>query len=480
MAKETTRKPPNMTLGKAVICIVALVVVLFLGFAVFALDTKVVFLLAIAVIGILLGIYGFSMKQMMDWFVEGCKGSIEIILILLSVGAVIGSWIISGVVPTIIYYGLTFLTPSAFMITGFLLCCIVSFCVGSSYSTLATLGVAFMGIGAGLGINPGLTGGMVLSGAMFGDKMSPFSDTTNLAPAVSGTTLFKHINSMLYTTVPAFAITAILYIILGARVDTSGAELALADEMMASITANFTINPILLIIPVLTIVLAVLKLPPVIAMLAGSFGAVILGFILQSGHSDPIAILNSLGVGYFNESGVPEIDRLLNRGGMISMMDVIAWTLQCLGMGEMLKQSGVINAFLSRLLAGVKKPRGLVLGTLGFSLVTACLTASQYLAIILPGMMMKDKYTEMKVSKRVLSRTLEDGGTMFSFLIPWDTAGIYTSSVLGIATLTYAPYAFLLILCPIIATIYACTGLFIFKDEGEDDETPVPATAAAE
>ncbi len=466
--KENTGQP-LVTFGRAVICIVALIIVLFLGFAVIGLDTKVIFTIASVVIGVLLICYGFKLKDVFAWFGDGCKGAIDVIMILMSVGSVIGTWIISGVVPTIIYYGLDLLTPSLFILTGFALCCIVSFFIGSSYTTLATLGVAFMGIGAGLGIEPGLTAGMVLSGAMFGDKMSPFSDTTNLAPAVSGTNVYRHINSMLYTVIPAMIITVILYTIFSLRMDAADVEMGLVDEIMGGLKANFNITPVLFIIPVLTVALMLLKLPPVIAMLASSFGAVILGLIFQQEHSSYMEILNAIGVGYYNESGVADIDRLLNRGGIIAMMDVVAWTLLTLGMGEMLKQSGIINEFLKKLLTVIKKPRGLVIGTLAFSLVTACLTAAQYLAIMLPGMMLKDTYTKFKIDKRVLSRTLEDGGTMFSFLIPWDTAGIYTATVLGVSTLTYAPYAFLLLACPLVAVVYACTGFAIFKDESQEE-----------
>lgn len=461
---------PQITFGKSVLCIGALIIVLFLGFAVLGIDTKVVFTIASSVIGILLACYGYKMDEIIKWFADGCKGAIEVIMILMSVGAVIGTWVTAGVVPTIIYYGLDLLTPSAFILTGFALCCIVSFFIGSSYSTLATLGVAFMGIGAGLGISPGLTAGMVVSGALFGDKMSPFSDTTNLAPAVAGTTVYKHIHSMMYTVIPAMIVTTGLYLVLSLRLDTTSAEMSLVSNIMQGLDANFNITPVLFLIPVLTIALAVLKVPPVIAMLSSSFAAVVMAFIFQGGHSDFMAILNSIGSGYYNESGVAEIDRLLNRGGIIGMMDVVAWTLLTLGMGEMLKQSGVINEFLKKLLSVIKKPRGLIIGTLGFSLVTACLTASQYLAIMLPGMMMKDSFTKFKVEKRVLSRTLEDGGTMFSFLIPWDTAGIYTATVLGVPTLAYAPYSFLLIACPLVAIVYACTGFAVFKEEEQTEK----------
>ena len=180
-----------------------------------------------------------------------------------------------------------------------------------------------------------------------------------------------------------------------------------------------------------------------------------------------------MGIGFSADTGVAELDSLLNRGGIVSMMEVIAWTILTLGMGNCLKEAGVLDAFLEKLLVFIKKPKHIVIATLLFSLVTACLTASQYLAIMLPGLILKDQYTRFKLDKRVLSRTLEDGGTMFSFLIPWDTAGIYTASVLGVATITYAPYAFLLWINPIIAAIYALIGFAQFKDESADADEKI-------
>lgn len=468
---------PNITFGKALICIIGLIIVLCLGFAVIGFDTKVTFLMASVVVGIFLVAYGYKLEQVIEWYADGCRGAIDVILILMSVGVVIGTWVASGTIPTVIYYGLKMLTPTTFMIIGFLLCCLVSFFVGSSYSTLATLGVAFIGIGTGLGMNLGLVAGMVLSGAMFGDKMSPFSDTTNLAPAVSGTTVYKHIGSMIYTVVPSLVISFVLYTILSMNVDTNNAELGLVDEMMAGLDANFNITPVLFIVPVFVLTLALFKVPPVVAMLASGLLAIIMGGITQGDHVDMITLINSAGIGFSIETGVPDLNTLLNRGGIISMMEVVAWTLLTLGMGHCLKEGGILDAFLQKLLVIIKKPKHLVIATLLFSLVTACLTASQYLAIMLPGMLLKDQYTKFKLDKKVLSRTLEDGGTMFSFLIPWDTAGIYTASVLGVATVTYAPYAFLLWINPIIAAIYALIGFAQFKDNGDDEKKEAEAIA---
>ena len=245
MTQANEAAKPVISFGKAVIAIVVLVAILFLGFAVLGVDTKVIFTIASLAIGVILVCYGYKMSTVFQWFIDGAKGAMDVMLILMAVGTVIGTWIISGTIPTIIYYGLSFLTPSTFIISGFLLCCIVSFFIGSSYSTLATMGVALMGIGMGMGVNPAITAGVCLSGSLFGDKMSPFSDTTNMAPAVSGTTVYRHINSMLYTTVPAMIITLVIYFIIGSRLGAQGADLEQVELIKNGLQENFNITPVL-------------------------------------------------------------------------------------------------------------------------------------------------------------------------------------------------------------------------------------------
>lgn len=457
----------------AVIAMIVLALVLIGGFIVLQISTHVVFLMAIVAMGVIALISGFTKDDMQDFFIEGCKNAVLVALILMTVGTVIGSWIVSGIVPTIIYYGLELLSPKVFLVFGFFICCIISFFVGSSYSAIATLGVAFMGIGIGLNINPGLTAGMVVSGAIFGDKMSPFSDTTNLAPAVSGTDIFKHINSMLYTTVPATVITAIIYTIIGFKISGNAIDLTVIEDINHTLENHFNINPLLLVVPLLTIVLAVKKMPPLIALLLGAIAGIIAAFIFQSGHYDYQTILNSLGNGFSLESGNADVDRLLNRGGIMGMMSTSSLALLALGLGEMLQRMGVLSVVLSKMEVFIKSPRSLVLTTLGTCLITTILTASQYIAILLPGQVMKDAYTKLGIQKRVLSRTLEDGGTIFTFLIPWSTTGIFVSGVLGVQVLEYAPYAFLAILCPLIGIFYAVTGIAIFKESGKEKKDAV-------
>ena len=386
----------------AVVAMIVLALVLIGGFIVLQISTHVVFLLAILAMGIIALLSGFTKEDLQEFFVDGCKGAVLVALILMTVGTVIGSWIVSGIVPTIIYYGLEILSPKVFLVFGFFICCIITFFVGSSYSAIATLGVAFMGIGLGMNINPGLTAGMVVSGAIFGDKMSPFSDTTNLAPAVAGTDIFKHINSMLYTTVPATLLTAVIYTVIGFNISENSMDASVIEGINSTLKENFNINPLLLIVPLFTIILALLKMPPLIALLLGAVAGTVAAFIFQTEHYDYQVILNALGNGFSMESGNADVDRLLNRGGIMGMMSTSSFALLALGLGEMLQRMGVLSVVLKKMEVFIRSSRSLVLTTLGTCLITTILTASQYIAILLPGQLMKEAYTKHKVSKPVL------------------------------------------------------------------------------
>lgn len=460
----------KLNFGTSLFIIILLTIIMAAGLAYLKISTQTVFILAIVAVSLVAISKGFKMSEIEEYFIAGCKKSMLVVAILMIVGAIIGTWIISGIVPSIIYYGLTVLSPRFFLVSGFLICCIVSFFTGSSYTSLGTLGIAFMGVGYGLGINPGLTAGMVVSGSVFGDKMSPFSDTTNMAPAAAGTDIFSHIRSMMYTTVPALIISAILYLVLGLKYGNSDMDLSKVKEISDSLLQNFTINPILLLIPVLTICLAVKKIPPLIALLIGAFAGVIAAFIFQGHHYGIKEILNSMATGFKMDSGIPEVDKLLNRGGISSMMSTVSLALLALGFGEILQRTGVLSAILSRTKAVTSSPRGLVIGALVTCLVTNMLTASQYMAIILPGELFQEAFKKANIKLNVLSRTLEDGGTIFSFLVPWSMAAIYASGVIGVPTMQYLPYAFLCLLCPIFAVVYALTGFAIFKEESPQTE----------
>lgn len=455
----------EISFGLAVVCMIALAAIFIGGFGIFKINTQVVFLLAVVAAAVVGVISGFSLGEIDKFFLDGCKSVIMAAMILMSVGAVIGAWIVSGIVPTIIYYGLSVLTPASFLLTSFFICCILSFFTGSSYSAISTLGVAFMGIGIGLNINPGITAGMIVSGSVFGDKLSPFSDSTNLAAAVSDANVFDHVRSMLYTTIPAMLISAALYFFISMRYSAADLDLTVIANIKDALTANFNITPLLLIVPLFTIFLAIKKVPPVIALISSALIGIIAAFIFQGEFYNFKTIMNSMGTGFSINTDIAEINKLLSRGGMLGMMGATALAFLAVGLGEILQRIGVLNVVLSKMNKVVKSRPAVVITTLVVSLIVTVLCASQYIAIILTGQIMKNSFKEFKIGRTVLSRTLEDGGTIFAYLVPWSTTGVFITGVLGIEVFTYAPFAFFCIICPILAAIYALTGFAQFKED---------------
>ena len=450
----------------AVLTLVIVAGIMSLGLAILKLNTMVTFILTfLAVCGIALCV-GTKLNKLEDMILTGFRKTAQVCMIFIAVGMVVGSWIISGIVPSIIYYGLSIFTPSSFLALGFVVCCIVSFFTGSSYAALGTMGIAFMAIGYGMDINPALVAGMSVSGAVFGDKMSPFSDTTNMAPAASGTDVISHIKSMIWTIAPAFIISLVLYFVLGMRYNTTSPE-AMQDlhAIMDTLKASFTISPILLLIPVLTIVLVIKKVPATIALLAGAVMGVIVAFIAQPQFTYT-QVLTALASGFSGEFEVAAVGKLLNRGGISSMTSTIIYTIFAIELGEIMYQLGVLSVMLDRIRDRLEKPANLIITTLLSCLATVMLTTSQYMAILLPGEVFQDSYKKANVAPYVLSRTLEDGGTLFAFLVPWSAAAIYSSGVLGVSAVEYLPFAFLPLLCPLFAIVCAITGIGVYDCDG--------------
>ena len=446
----------------AIVTLLIVAGIMAVGLAVVKLNTMVTFLLALVAVCIIAVFTGMKLQDLQDIILSGVKKSSLTVMILISVGMVVGSWIISGIVPSIIYFGLKIFTPASFLLVGFLVCCIISFFTGSSYAALGTLGVSFMAIGYGMDINPGLVAGMAVSGAVFGDKMSPFSDTTNMASGAAGTDIFLHIKSMFYTVIPSFIVTAVLYFFLGLQYTTSSPEsLAGIDSILEALKANFTISPILLVVPVLTILLVVRKIPAMISLVIGAFGGVLAGLIAQPQFTFK-QIITSMASGFSGSFEVEELAKLLNRGGISSMMSVVVYCILALALGELMYEMGVLTVLLDRLQEKILKPSNLIIATLLSSMGTVMLTTSQYMAILLPGEVYKVPFQKAKIAPYVLSRTLEDAGTVFAFLVPWSAAAIYSAGTLGIPTIEYLPYAFLPLLVPVFAVICAITGIGVF------------------
>ncbi|MFI2742456.1 Na+/H+ antiporter NhaC [Zhouia sp. PK063] len=423
-------------------------------------------------------IIGFSYKVSFDTMLEGVADNVKsttgAILILLFVGALSGTWLLSGVIPTMIYYGLQILSPTYFLTATVLICSIISLATGSSWSTTATIGIALMGIGNALGIPMGMTGGAVISGAYFGDKMSPLSDTTNLAPAMAGTDLFTHIRYMMYTTVPTYIITLIIFTILGFTLDTSNP--ADISGLLTAISDKFNISLWLFIVPIAVIVLIVKKTPPLLALFIGTFLGGLFALIFQPDmvvysakattlnlRSAYQGIMNSITIDTSFPTENPELNKLFSSSGMSGMLNTI-WLILCaMVFGGIMEAIGALETISKSLLNLFYSTFGLFASTV-FSCIFVNATASdQYLSIVVPGKMFAKAFKDRGLAPENLSRTLEDSGTVTSALWPWNTGGAYQSTVLGVPTLSYVPYAFFNLISPFMTLIFAAFRIKIRK-----------------
>lgn len=386
--------------------------------------------------------------------------SMQAMLILMVVGLMIGSWIAGGVVPAMIYYGLMVMKPSIFLLATLILCSIVSLATGSSWTTAGTIGVALVGVGMGLGMNPAMTAGAIVSGAYFGDKMSPLSDTTNLAPAVAGSSLFEHIRHMIWTVTPSYVIAGILFTILGLGHAGTEVDMSTVSNLTAGLSAEFSITPWLLIPPLFVILMVALKVPALPGLMGGTALGVI--FMAVQGVS-PLDWGGVLDYGYTSVSEIPEIQKLLTRGGMQGMMWTISLIICAMTFGGVMDASEQLKSLAEALLKVAKGTGSLVLITILSCIFVNIVACDQYLAIILPGRMYKEAFEDRKLKHKNLSRILEDAGTMTSSLVPWNTCGATMSTFLTVPTVQYIPYAFLNLLNPIVSAFYGFTGISMEK-----------------
>lgn len=392
--------------------------------------------------------------------------SMPSLAVLIVVGMIIGVWIASGTVPTLIYYGLTLLNPSIFLAAAMILCSVVSLSLGTSWGTVGTIGVALMGIGAGFGIPVYWTAGAVVSGAFFGDKISPLSDTTNLAPAVTGVSVFDHIRNMLPTTVPAMLIALAVYLVAGyALIEPAETSFGTIAQITERLDQQFAIGLLPLLPAVVVIVLALMRKPPLPSLFAGVLvGALIAIFQQGEGLHDVFTYAQS---GYAIETGVADIDSLLNAGGIQSMMWTISLMLIALGFGGALERTGCLEAIIQAIIGRVKSFAAVQSSAIGTALATNMVAGDPYISIALPGRMYAPLYRGMGYSTLNLSRAVEEGGTLMSPLIPWNAGGAFVISALGLGimegeleNLLYIPLAFACWTAPIIGVLYAITGLF--------------------
>ncbi len=465
-----------LTMTEAAIPIVALIVLVGLSFYLFgdagAKGPNQVALVLAAMIALIIGRRaGYTLEQLREAAIASVGTGVGAIFILFAVGALTGAWAMSGTLMAMVYYGLQILSPHYFYMTTAILCGIVAFSIGSSWTVAATIGIGLVGISANMGLSPAVTAGAVISGAYFGDKSSPLSDTANLAAAVAGAGLYQHLREVLWTSIPALAITLLIFFFMGAPGDFD------ATEKLDSIRTTFDVSLVHFLPLVVVIVLAALRFPPFTTIMMGALaGAVlavvtaperVIAFAADPDLATPLALLKgawlALASGYTSTTGYEAIDQLASRGGMERMLDTIWLIIVALAFGGVVEKAGVIERLIAPVLAAVKSNGGLVAATVGSTVTTNIVTADQYIAIVLPGRMFKGAFEKRGLAPVVLSRSLGDSATVTSALIPWNSCGAFMAATLGVATVAYAPFTFFNFLSPLISVAMAFLGIRMLK-----------------
>ncbi|MEA3421156.1 MAG: Na+/H+ antiporter NhaC [Acidobacteriota bacterium] len=462
-------KKKEIKLGIALIPVLFLIASLSLVIAVFKQEPHIPLICAAAVAAAIAIIHKHPWKEIQDGMVHGITLAMGAILILMIVGTMIGTWIQGGIVPAMIYYGLKTISPGIFLVATLIICSIVSLGTGSSWSTAGTVGVALVGVGKGLGIPVSMVAGAIISGAYFGDKMSPLSDTTNLAPAVAGTDVFSHIRHMVYTTTPGYIISLVLYGLIGVRFSGGTIETQNIETICNTLKSNFFIHPILLLPPILVIVMVIKKIPPLPALLGGTVIGGLFSWLVQS--RSLVDIIQAAKSGYTSTTGVMMVDELLTRGGLDYMMNTVALIMCALCFGGIMEKTGMLEVIARSLLKRVKTTGSLVATTIFSCIGMNAIASDQYIAIVIPGRMYKNAFDSRGLHPKNLSRCLEDSGTLFSPLIPWNSCGAFMGATLGVNPLVYLPFAFLNLTNPLVSIFYGYTGITMEKVKPEDEKS---------
>lgn len=423
-------------------------------------------LIAAALAALLGALHRFSWQDMLEGITSAITPALPALLIIMSIGVLIAAWMAGGIIPTMVYYGLQIISPRFFLVTALLLCSLVSLSIGSSLSTIGTVGVALFGIGEAIGIPGPITVGAIVSGAYFGDKMSLLSDTTNLAPSVSDTNVFDHIRHMMVTTTPTYVLCIIIYGVLGFVFGGGAADTAQVQLTLDTLREQFFIHPLLLLPPALVLVMVIFRVPA----LPGLLGAALLGFLsalLVQGAAFS-SLMGNMMNGFSASTGVETVDTLLNRGGMLSMMRTVALMLIALSFAGIFERTGMAGSILDKVVSRIKSDRGLVIATILTAWGVLLGTGQQYVAIIMTGRLFRPLYQKHSLKPQNLSRALEDAGTVFGGIVPYSTGAGFTENMLGISAWQYGPFTFFGWLNPLVAIAIAAMGKSMPKVKKQD------------
>lgn len=423
-------------------------------------DIVIALLTANIVAAIFCLVMGFKWQAIEDAMMKGGQMLLGAVLIMILVGITVGTWMASGAIPTLLYFGMKIISPMWFLPVTFILCLLTSLATGTSWGSAGTMGVAMIGVGTGMGIPLPLICGCILSGAVIGDKLSPLSDTTLLASASSGTDLFDHIMSMLYTTVPLGIISIIAYFVCGLKYANASMQMENITVLMDGLTSAFNINFLMLIPPIVVLVLSIKRVPAFCSFGLGIILSVIFAIAFQGETLN--SVLSAAVGGYTCTSGVEQLDNLLSRGGALGMAQVAFASIMAGMLAGILKHMGILAALLTKLHLIVKSSTSLIVVTVCTCLILMMGGGGQYATLTIPGAAFREFYDDMDVHSGVLSRTMEDVGTMIDCLIPWTVSGIYYSGIFGVATMDYFPFAFMALLSPIFALVNAFLGFGVY------------------
>lgn len=456
-------------LWEAIISLFSLVVGISISIVAYGLDPQIPMLLGVVVSSLVALRCGFSWNNIQNGMVRGITSALPAMIILLVVGILIGVWILAGVVPTLIYYGLTFISPAIFLPATLIICAISSLATGSSWGTSGTIGVALMGVGAGLGFPLPVVAGAVLSGAYFGDKMSPLSDTTNLAPAMAGTDLFTHIRHMSYTTGVTFGLTLIIEIVLGLSYSGAAGDLDQIQTMLTTLDQTFLINPVLILPPLVVMFVSYKKMPAIPGITVGVLAGALCAVGLQgSGYED---LANAAFGGFSSDTGVAAVDELLSRGGLDSMMFTISLIIVAMMFGGVMERTNQLKVIADTVLNYAKSTGSLIASTVLTCIGANLILCDQYMAIVMGARTYAPAFRDRGLAPENLSRAVEDLATVTANLVPWNSGGAFQAATLGVATIAYLPFNFFCWMSPIVTIIFGYMGWTIYPADRDQAET---------
>ncbi|MBZ2175032.1 Na+/H+ antiporter NhaC [Schnuerera sp. xch1] len=469
---ESPRKP---YIYEAIISFLFLIVIMGVGIVGFGSDPHIPMLIGTAFVALMAIRLGYKWQDIEQGMINGIIQALQSVIILAIIGVLIGVWLLSGVVPTMIYYGLNIISPTIFLVATVLICSITSIATGTSWGTAGTIGIALMGVAKGLNIPAPIAAGAIISGAYFGDKISPLSDTTNLAPAMAGTDVFTHAKYMIKSNSITYIITIIFFLVIGFRFGGKNVDLSAIEQIQSGLYASFNISPMLLLPPIIVIILVAKKMPAIPGIFVGVILGMIFAPIFQGANLGNI--LSASYSGYVSETGIATIDELLTAGGLEGMMYSISLTIIAMMFGGIMEKTGQLEVIVNALLKRIKGVGGLVTLTTATCVASNITMPEQYISIVVPGRMYAKTYREKGLHPKTLSNVLESAGTITAPLIPWNTCGAFMYSVLGVSATSYGKWAIMNYSTPILVIVLAFMGSKLVIEKIEDDPETIIATA---